>query len=412
LDLLENILPLYLNIIQQLSDLEVEYIQFDEPYLAMDLSSKEQEAITRTYNKIATNFPKLKVILANYFDCFGENLETVLALPVHTLHLDLVRCPLQLDDILESKKLNEYTHLSLGVIDGRNVWKNNFKQSIALIQKAVNVIGKDRILLAPSCSLLHSPCDLELETNEKNLSSDIKQWLAFAKQKLEEVNTLKQILSKENLAAAIESFKANTYANENRKTSSLIHNNEVKKRVSELTSKDDQRINPFSVRQPIQKKALNLPLFPTTTIGSFPQTKEVRSWRANYKKGNLNKTEYNTLLEKETKKTIEFQEQVGIDVLVHGEFERNDMVEYFGEQLNGFAFTNFGWVQSYGSRCVKPPIIYGDVSRENPITVKWSSFAQSITKKPVKGMLTGPVTILQWSFVRNDQLHTNCIGDS
>jgi len=277
LDLLENILPLYLTIIQQLSDLEVEYIQFDEPYLAMDLSSKEQEAITRTYNKIATNFPKLKVILANYFDCFGENLETVLALPVHTLHLDLVRCPLQLDDILESKKLNEYTHLSLGVIDGRNVWKNNFEQSIALIQKAVNVIGKDRILLAPSCSLLHSPCDLELETNEKNLSSDIKQWLAFAKQKLEEVNTLKQILSKENLAAAIESFKANTYANENRKTSSLIHNNEVKKRVSELTSKDDQRINPFSVRQPIQKKALNLPLFPTkkSAVGELTIKKEI-----------------------------------------------------------------------------------------------------------------------------------------
>lgn len=403
LDLLENVLPLYLNIIQELSNLDVEYIQFDEPCLATDLTNKEQEALKNVYEKIAVNFPKLKIILANYFDCFGDNLETALSLPVHTLHLDLVRCPLQLDDIIASKKLNKHTHLSLGVIDGRNVWKNDFEKSISIIQKAINAIGENRILIAPSCSLLHSPCDLDLETNEQNLSSEIKQWLAFAKQKLDEVNTLKQILNKENVAHSIKHFKANTVANENRKTSTLIHNNKVKQRVSELTSKDDQRINPFAIRQPIQQKALNLPLFPTTTIGSFPQTKEVRSWRAKYKKGTLSKTEYNSLLKEETKETIKFQEQAGLDVLVHGEFERNDMVEYFGEQLNGFAFTNFGWVQSYGSRCVKPPIIYGDVSRENPMTVKWSSFAQSITKKPVKGMLTGPVTILQWSFVRNDQ---------
>jgi len=289
------------------------------------------------------------------------------------------------------------------MVDGRNVWKNNFENSLSLIQKAINAIGSNRILIAPSCSLLHSPCNLELEVNEKNLSPEMKQWLAFAKQKLEEVSTLKNILNEKNIERNINKLKANNSVHAARKTSTLIHNKKVKQRVAELTLKDDKRTNSFSVRQPIQKKALNLPLFPTTTIGSFPQTKEVRSWRSQYKKGNLSKNTYDLLLEKETEETIKFQEKAGLDVLVHGEFERNDMVEYFGEQLNGFAFTSFGWVQSYGSRCVKPPIIYGDVSRENPMTVKWSAYAQSLTNKPVKGMLTGPVTILQWSFVRNDQ---------
>tara|TARA_R110002050_G_scaffold100580_1_gene208159 strand:- start:108911 stop:111232 length:2322 start_codon:yes stop_codon:yes gene_type:complete len=403
IDLLSTLLPSYIEIIRQLSALDIEYIQFDEPYLATELSNKEREAIRFTYNEIADKFPNLKVILGNYFDCYGENLDTVLDLPIHTLHLDVVRCNLQLDDILSSKKLNPNTHLSLGVIDGRNIWKNDFKQSLRLIQKAISVVGEERILIAPSCSLLHSPCDLDLESNEANLSTEVKQWLAFAKQKLEEVNTLRDFLTQRNLATTLQKFKENSIAQVNKKTASIIHNPNIKKRVAELTAKDEQRENTFSIRQKLQQKALNLPLFPTTTIGSFPQTNEVRMYRANYKKGNISTSDYSTFLEKETRETIEFQENIGLDVLVHGEFERNDMVEYFGEQLNGFAFTSFGWVQSYGSRCVKPPIIYGDVSRANPMTVKWSAYAQSLTKKPVKGMLTGPVTILQWSFVRNDQ---------
>ncbi len=403
IDLLERLLPAYEEILQQLADIDAEYVQFDEPYLALNLTEKEQRAIHQTYSYFATKFPSLKLTVANYFDCFGENIDTALALPVHTLHLDLVRCPLQLDDIIESNKLNSYTHLSIGVVDGRNIWKNDYEKSLKLVQKAIDHVGAERVLIAPSCSLLHSPCDLDLESNEKNLNGEIKQWLAFAKQKLEEVATIKQLANKENLSGSLEKLKKNSEALANKKTATLIHNQKVKQRVSALTAKDDQRESTFPTRQKLQKEALDLPLFPTTTIGSFPQTKEVRSWRANFKKGNLSAEEYNVLLEKETKETIEFQERTGLDVLVHGEFERNDMVEYFGEQLNGFAFTSFGWVQSYGSRCVKPPIIYGDVSREAPMTVKWSAFAQSLTKKPVKGMLTGPVTILQWSFVRNDQ---------
>ncbi|WP_289063509.1 5-methyltetrahydropteroyltriglutamate--homocysteine S-methyltransferase [uncultured Zobellia sp.] len=403
IDLLERLLPAYEEILQQLADIDAEYVQFDEPYLALNLTEKEQRAIHQTYSYFATKFPSLKLTVANYFDCFGENIDTALALPVHTLHLDLVRCPLQLDDIIESNKLNSYTHLSLGVVDGRNIWKNDYEKSLKLVQKAIDYVGAERVLIAPSCSLLHSPCDLDLESNEENLNGEIKQWLAFAKQKLEEVATIKRLANKENLSESLEKLKKNSEALANKKTATLIHNQKVKQRVSGLTAKDDQRESTFPTRQKLQKEALDLPLFPTTTIGSFPQTKEVRSWRANFKKGNLSADEYNALLEKETKETIEFQERTGLDVLVHGEFERNDMVEYFGEQLNGFAFTSFGWVQSYGSRCVKPPIIYGDVSREAPMTVKWSAFAQSLTKKPVKGMLTGPVTILQWSFVRNDQ---------
>ena len=403
INLLEKLLPVYETIIQELVNLGVEYIQFDEPFLATNLSKKEQEAIQNTYQRFSNIFPNLKIVIANYFDCYGDNLETALSLPVHTLQIDLVRCPLQLDDILQSGKLQEKTHLSLGVVDGRNIWKNNFDTSLNLIQKAIDAIGKERILISPSCSLLHSPCDLDLETNSKNLSKEVKQWLAFAKQKLEEVTILKQLANQENLEISLVKLHENTKIHEFKKTTSLIHNPNVKERVKALTEKDSQRKNPFSVRQKIQKTALNLPLFPTTTIGSFPQTKEVRSWRAKHKKGSIDAKEYQNLLEKETKETIQFQEEAGLDVLVHGEFERNDMVEYFGEQLNGFAFTQFGWVQSYGSRYVKPPIIYGDVSRENPMTVKWSSYAQSLTKKPVKGMLTGPVTILQWSFVRNDQ---------
>ena len=403
IDLIEKLLPVYFEILNALQNEGAEYIQLDEPFLALNLTDKERLAITYVYNEINKNFPSLKIVLANYFDCFGENLETVLALPVHTLHLDLVRCSSQLDDILESGKLTNTVNLSLGVVDGRNIWKNDFKKSLALIEKATNAIGKDRVLIASSCSLIHSPCDLDLETNDATLTPEIKQWLAFAKQKIEEIVLLQNFALEEASLVDSVSFQANTIANENRKTSKLIHNEEVETRVASITKGDDERENPFSIRRKKQIDALNLPLFPTTTIGSFPQTTEVRSWRAKFKKGELSQQQYDDLLEKETEETIRFQEETGIDVLVHGEFERNDMVEYFGEQLDGFTFTKNGWVQSYGSRCVKPPVIYGDVSRPNPMTVKWAEFAQSLTPKWVKGMLTGPVTILQWSFVRNDQ---------
>jgi 5-methyltetrahydropteroyltriglutamate--homocysteine methyltransferase len=403
IDLIDKLLPVYFEILDKLENENVEWIQFDEPFLAMNLTDKERSAITYVYTEINKRFPKIKLILTNYFDCFGENLETALALPVHTLHLDLVRCHSQLDDILESGQLSSNVNLSLGVVDGRNIWKNDFKKSLALIKKAADALGKNRILIATSCSLIHSPCDLELETNNATLTSEIKQWLAFAKQKTEEIVLLKNFASNKIDISSSICFAENTMANENRKTSTLIHSDPVKNRVASITNGDDQRQNSFSIRRKKQVDVLNLPLFPTTTIGSFPQTTEVRSWRAKFKKGELNQQQYDHLLQKETEETIRFQEETGIDVLVHGEFERNDMVEYFGEQLDGFTFTKNGWVQSYGSRCVKPPVIFGDVSRPNPMTVKWSAFAQSLTSKWVKGMLTGPVTILQWSFVRNDQ---------
>jgi 5-methyltetrahydropteroyltriglutamate--homocysteine methyltransferase len=403
IDLLKNLLPVYIDILTKLEKLNVEWIQFDEPYLALDLSQKEKDAFVYVYSEIKKQFPQLKTILANYFDCYGDNLKMALSLPVHTLHLDLVRCPSQLDDILNSNGLSANTHLSLGVIDGRNIWKNDFQQSLEFINKVISKIGADRIMIAPSCSLIHSPCDLDLETNENTLTPEIKQWMAFAKQKIDEVVMLKQLANNENSEIVSKKLQENILANDSRKTSKLIHNEKVKERVNAITAEDAKRKNIFAVRKQKQQKELGLPLFPTTTIGSFPQTTEVRSWRAKFKKGELTQEQYDTLIKEETTKAIRWQEEIGIDVLVHGEFERNDMVEYFGEQLDGFVFTKNGWVQSYGSRCVKPPIIFGDIHRPKPMTVEWSAYAQSLTKKLVKGMLTGPVTILQWSFVRNDQ---------
>ena len=294
----------------------------------------------------------------------------------------------------------ERLSISLGVVDGRNIWKNNYEKSLEFIQKAKEKLGSERVFIAPSCSLLHTPCDLD---NETQLHSEIKNWLAFAKQKVNEVIALKELSEDNPKEKFLNDFEENKKAVESRNNSSLIHNQQVKQRVSAITEKDSQRKNTFGIRKNAQQKILNLPLFPTTTIGSFPQTKEVRTWRAKFKKGELSAQEYDILLKKETERTIRWQEEIGIDVLVHGEFERNDMVEYFGEQLEGFVFTKNGWVQSYGSRCVKPPIIFGDVYRPNPMTVYWSQYAQSLTEKWVKGMLTGPVTILQWSFVRDDQ---------
>lgn len=403
LELIKNLLPVYLEVLKKLDDANAHYIQFDEPCLALNLSEAERQIIIKTYQEIKSKFPNLHIILACYFECYGQNLQTALSLPVQTIHLDLVRCPSQLEDILATDFVRTKTNLSLGVVDGRNIWKNDFQQSLAFIDKAVEKLGAERVWVAPSCSLIHSPCDLDLETNDKTLTPEIKQWLAFAKQKIDEVVTLKKLATKEDAEATHTKWQENKAANESRKTSTLIHNQKVKARVTAITEKDAQRTNDFCVRKLKQHEALHLPMFPTTTIGSFPQTTEVRSWRAKFKKGELTQEQYDDLIAKETEEAIRWQEETGIDVLVHGEFERNDMVEYFGEQLDGFTFSKNGWVQSYGSRCVKPPIIYGDVSRPTPMTLRWTSFAQSLTRQWVKGMLTGPVTILQWSFVRNDQ---------
>jgi 5-methyltetrahydropteroyltriglutamate--homocysteine methyltransferase len=402
LELLKRLLPVYLEILRQLDDAGAYYVQIDEPCLSLDLTAAEQQAFTTAYREIGVQFPNLHFILASYFECYGANLPTVLQLPFQTIHLDLVRCPSQLEDILATPFVHTKTHLSLGVVDGRNIWKNDFRQSVHLIEKAVEKIGRDRIWIAPSCSLLHSPCDLDLETDSASLTP-IKQWLAFAKQKIGEVVALKLLTSGEHSAETDRLWKANIEAGDSRRTSPLIHRPDVGQRVAALTDEDARRRHAFPERRIRQRETLRLPLFPTTTIGSFPQTTEIRSIRARLKKGQLTPAQYDALIEKETEETIRWQEAAGIDVLVHGEFERNDMVEYFGEQLEGFAFTGNGWVQSYGSRCVKPPIIYGDVSRPEMMTVRWSAFAQSLTTKWVKGMLTGPVTILQWSFVRNDQ---------
>jgi len=401
LDLIENLLPVYIEILKELQNHGASWIQFDEPFLSLDLTEKAKETYQFAYDEIRKQFPDLKIILATYFEGLKDNLSLAASLPADVLHIDLVRCPEQLDEVLNT--IPQTLSLSLGIVDGRNIWKNDFEKSLAFIQTAVSAIGSDRVFIAPSCSLLHTPFDLDLETDEKTLSSEIKQWMAFAKQKVYEIVVLKKLASGNADYQALQQYAENKKAVDTRKTSPLIHHQEVKDRVEVTTEDDTRRNSPFNIRKAEQQKVLQLPLFPTTTIGSFPQTKEVRTWRSKFKKGDLTAEQYDILLKKETERTIRWQEEIGIDVLVHGEFERNDMVEYFGEQLSGFAFTQNGWVQSYGSRCVKPPVIYGDVHRPHPMTVYWSQYAQSLTPKWVKGMLTGPVTILQWSFVRDDQ---------
>lgn len=398
IDLIKNLLPVYIELLKRLDALNVQWVQFDEPFLALDLDEKEKKAFTYVYSEIKKEFPSLKTIVATYFDGVRDNVKLATSLPVCALHLDLVRNPEQLDDVLTN--LPDKMTLSLGVVDGRNIWINDYAKSLALIEKATARITANRIMIAPSCSLIHSPCDLTLETNDTVLLPEIKRWMAFARQKLHEVSTLKQLATP---GASSTALHENQQAIDNRRTSTRIHHDEVKRRVAAITDGDARRAHPFAERRKKQHASLKLPLYPTTTIGSFPQTAEVRTWRAQWKKGELTQAQYDDLLKAETKKAVYWQEDIGIDVLVHGEFERNDMVEYFGEQLDGYTFSKNGWVQSYGSRCVKPPIVFGDVSRPKPMTVGWTKYAQSLTSKPVKGMLTGPVTILQWSFVRDDQ---------
>jgi 5-methyltetrahydropteroyltriglutamate--homocysteine methyltransferase len=393
LSLLDSLLPVYAGLLGVLKAAGADWVQIDEPVLALDLNKAQRAALQRSYEVLAPIAPR--IMLASYFGALLDNTELAAALPVAGLHVDLVRSPEQIGAVLKALPADKV--LSVGVIDGRNIWRADLEVQLALIGKAWDSIGPDRLEIAPSCSLLHSPVDLDGETL---LDDELRSWLAFAKQKLIEVAALTTAMQRGRSAAGA-AFEASTAAAKSHKTSPRIHKPEVKTRAA--ASVELGRRRKFAERRDLQRARFKLPAFPTTTIGSFPQTHEVREQRAAFKKGAIDIAAYERFLETETEKAVRIQERLDLDVLVHGEFERNDMVEYFGEQLNGFAFTKNGWVQSYGSRCVKPPVIYGDVLRPAAMTVRWSAYAASLTNRPMKGMLTGPVTILQWSFVRVDQ---------
>ena len=400
IELLDRLLPVYTDILKELENAGAEYVQIDEPFLCTDITDAVRDAYRKAFAAI-NGSTRLKVILTTYFDGLADNASLAVELKPDVLHIDLVRAPKGYEDVV--RLLPKEASLSLGVVDGRNIWKNDLSRSLDIINKVRNTIGEDRVIVATSCSLLHSPIDLENERNEKSLPAQVKRWLAFARQKVTEVVTLADLAGRSPSYLSKSALQSNVSDIEDRRTSALTNNEEVRRRMNAVTPDFAKRKSLFRERIVEQHRELYLPLFPTTTIGSFPQTAEVRSWRSKFKKGEITQDQYTALLKGEIERTIRKQEEIGLDVLVHGEAERNDMVEYFGEQLSGFAFTQNGWVQSYGSRCVKPPVIYGDVSRPKAMTVNWAIYAQSLTDKPVKGMLTGPVTILQWSFVRNDQ---------
>jgi 5-methyltetrahydropteroyltriglutamate--homocysteine methyltransferase len=397
LTLLHELLPVYEEVLVRLSQAGATWVQIDEPCLVLDLETEAQKAFPVAYERLSARVPGLRILLATYFEGLRDNLPVALHLPIAALHLDLVRAPEQLEQALDL--IPEQLSLSLGVVDGRNVWRTDLERALALISRAVAAIGSDRVLVGPSCSLLHCPIDLALETQ---LDDELRQWLAFARQKVEEIVLLARAIN-EGIAAIEPALRINRQAFQSRRTSPRIHNAAVQERLRTIADVPLQRQHPYTERRKVQRQRLELPLLPTTTIGSFPQTKEIRAVRADYKAGKISATQYEAFLKTEIERVIRFQEEIGLDVLVHGEVERSDMVEYFGEQLTGMLITQNGWVQSYGSRCVRPPIIYGDISRPGPMTVGWSVFAQSLTSRPVKGMLTGPVTLLQWSFVRDDQ---------
>ncbi|MGH7569996.1 MAG: 5-methyltetrahydropteroyltriglutamate--homocysteine S-methyltransferase [Gemmatimonadales bacterium] len=394
LALLERLLPVYAEVVRRLAAAGAGWIQVDEPCLALDRTPAEREAYRTAYGYLAQRVPEAKLLLATYFAGLDDNLATALTLPTHGLHVDLVRAPGQLDPVLSQWPAGRV--LSLGVINGRNIWRANLETLVPVLDRASAKIGGDRLWVAPSCSLLHVPIDLDLETQ---LNAELKGWLAFAKQKLQDVATLGRGL-RDGWASVATELEASAFHAAGRRGSARIHSAAVKTRAAAVTDRDLKRASLHPVRR---KQQLALPLFPTTTIGSFPQTAEVRAARRKLHDGKMTQAEYDAFIRDQIDRTLALQEEIGLDVLVHGEFERNDMVEYFGEQLSGFAFTEHGWVQSYGSRYVKPPILFGDVARPRPMTVRWSTYAQSRTARPVKGMLTGPVTILQWSFVRDDQ---------
>ncbi len=394
LDLLAKLLPVYQAVLARLKSQGVEWVQIDEPILSLDLDAAWSAAFAPAYAQLTGH--GVKLLLATYFGALENNLAIANSLPVDGLHVDVVRAPEQFDAVI--KALPAGRVLSLGLIDGRNIWRADLEQVLAKAQAAKASLGA-RLWIAPSCSLQHVPVDLSTETA---MDAELRSWLAYAVQKLDEIGALKQALV-HGVGAAQAAFDASNAAAASRRTSPRVHNPAVADRLAHLPANADQRHSPFKTRQDIQRKRFKLPAFPTTTIGSFPQTKAIRAARAAYKRHEMSEADYVKAMHAEIRLAVEKQIELGLDVLVHGEAERNDMVEYFGEQLAGFAFSQNGWVQSYGSRCVKPPIIFGDVSRPQPMTVEWTRYAQSLTSLPMKGMLTGPVTILQWSFVRNDQ---------
>jgi 5-methyltetrahydropteroyltriglutamate--homocysteine methyltransferase len=394
LDLLDRLLPLYGQIFARLAALGVEWVQIDEPILVLDLPQDWKNAFERAYNQIQRD--PLKKLLATYFGGLEENLGLAANLPVDGLHIDLVRAPDQYPTILD--RLPAYKVLSLGVVNGRNVWRCDLQNALATLRHAHERLG-DRLWVAPSCSLLHSPVDLG---REDQLDAELKSWLAFAVQKCEEVAVLAQAVSEPEAPKVLRALAQSRSVQTSRAASPRIHKPAVQARVAAITAKDAQRQSPFAQRIAKQRGKLDLPLFPTTTIGSFPQTAAIRLARQAYKQGKLSAADYTDAMHTEIRHAVEIQERLGLDVLVHGEAERNDMVEYFAEQLDGYAFTRFGWVQSYGSRCVKPAVIFGDLSRPQAMTVEWICYAQGLTDKVMKGMLTGPVTMLMWSFARED----------
>jgi len=389
IDLLGKIVPVYKEIIKKFSELGAQWIQIDEPILVKDLDANTVSKIKATLNELKQAAGSSKILLTTYFEDLNEDVQKeVFDSNVDVVHLDLVRGTKNQEYVKNSSK-----KLSLGLVDGRNVWKANLQEKINFIKN--NTSGD--VIISSSCPLLHSPYDLDLE---QKVPSEIKRWLSFAKQKLQELNIIKGYINEGSHKTELDQNISDV---ENRKTSTLIHDDAVKNRIKTIDKSIIDRKLGYAERAKVQKNIFALPKYPTTTIGSFPQTTDVRQARAKFKRGELDEQSYEKFLEEKTIDTIRKQEQIGIDVIVHGEFERNDMVEYFGEQLKGFTFTSSGFVQSYGSRCVKPPIIFGNVSRPHAMTVRWSKFAQEQTKQIVKGMLTGPITILQWSFVRDDQ---------
>ncbi|XP_020086316.1 5-methyltetrahydropteroyltriglutamate--homocysteine methyltransferase 2-like isoform X2 [Ananas comosus] len=398
LSLLGNILPIYKEVIAELKAAGASWIQFDEPILVLDLDSHQLAAFSKSYSELKSSFSGLNVLMETYFaDVPAEAYKTITSLNgISGYGFDLVRGTNTLD-VIKSMGFPSGKYLFAGVVDGRNIWANDLAASINTLQALEAVVGKDKLVVSTSCSLMHTAVDL---VNETKLDSEIKSWLAFAAQKVVEVNELAKALAGDKDEAF---FSANAAAHASRKSSPRVTNDEVQKAASALKDSNHSRATNVSARLDAQQKKLKLPILPTTTLGSFPQTMELRRVRREYKANKITEEEYVKAIKEEINEVVKLQEELDIDVLVHGEPERNDMVEYFGEQLSGFAFTVNGWVQSYGSRCVKPPIIYGDVSRPKAMTVFWSSMAQNMTSRPMKGMLTGPVTILNWSFVRNDQ---------
>jgi 5-methyltetrahydropteroyltriglutamate--homocysteine methyltransferase len=395
LDLLDKLLPVYGAALDRLKAQGVQWVQVDEPILGLDLPAPWRSAFENTYWQL--NQVGVPLLLATYFSPLEENLSLACRLPVAGLHVDGVRAAHELTSIADWLPVHKV--LSVGIVDGRNIWRTDLDAALATLAPIVDKRG-GKLWLSSSCSLLHVPFTLAAE---QALDGDVKSWLAFATEKLDELYVLKQALQGIHEASVADALEVSRAALAGRRASERVHQAAVRDRLATLGDDADRRQSGFERRQAVQRARLRLPDFPTTTIGSFPQTPAIRAARASFKRGELNAADYEGKMREEIAYAVRRQEELGLDVLVHGEAERNDMVEYFGEQLDGFVFTQLGWVQSYGSRCVKPPIIYGDVSRPKAMTVDWTVHAQSLTGKPMKGMLTGPITILQWSFVRDDQ---------